>query len=65
MNDPNTYPPGWNKKRIQGVIDHYEQLSDEEGTAELDVTSDDSKVTMIAIPNGLLPAVRALIAESR
>ena len=65
MSDPNIYPPGWNRERVQEVIDHYERQTDEEAAAEHETSAEDGKVTMMAIPNELLPAVRALIAASR
>ena len=64
MNDPNIYPPGWDREKVQQVIDYYEQQADEEAAAEHETAAEAGKVTMMAIPNKLLPAVRALIAES-
>ncbi len=64
MSDPNIYPPGWNRERVQQVIDHYERQTDEEAAAEHEMVAKAGKVTMMAIPNELLPAVRALIAAS-
>ena len=61
MNDPNIYPPGWDREKVQRVIDFYENQTDE----DYDPDSESSGVTMMAIPNELLPAVRALIATSR
>ena len=65
MNDPNVYPPGWNRERVQQVIEYYEQQTDEEAAAEHEMDADTRKVTMMAIPNELLPVVRALIAAAR
>lgn len=64
MSDPNTYPPGWNRRRVQEVIRHYEGLTDEEAAEEDEMAAETPKVTMVAVPNDLLPAVRALIAAS-
>ena len=61
MNDPNIYPPGWDREKVQRVIDFYENQTDK----DYDPDSESSGVTMMAIPNELLPAVRALIATSR
>ena len=61
MNDPNTYPPGWDREKVQNVIEYYELQT----TEDYDLDSESSGVTMMAIPNELLPAVRALIATSR
>ena len=32
--DRNTYPTGWNKQRVQEVIDHLETRTEEETIAE-------------------------------
>ena len=34
--NPNRYPKGWNKKRVQGVIAHYANQSDADAIAEAD-----------------------------
>ena len=65
MNDPNIYPLGWNRERVQQVIEYYENQADDEATAGHEMAAEAGKVTMMAIPNELLPAVRALIAASR
>lgn len=65
MNDPNTYPPGWDREKVQEVIDYYERQSDDDAAAEIEATPKAGRFTMVAIPNELLPAVRALIATSR
>lgn len=65
MNDPNKYPEGWDREKVQQVIDHYEQLTEEEAVEELDFFDESRPVTMMAIPNELLPEVRALVAASR
>lgn len=65
MNDPNIYPPGWSRERVQEVIDYYAEQADEDAVAEIETSGEDGKVTMMAIPKELIPAVRALIAESR
>ena len=65
MSDTNIYPPGWDREKVQQVIDYYEQQTDEEAAAEHETAARAGTVTMVAIPNELLPAVRALIAASR
>jgi len=32
--DPNKYPPGLNARRVQAIIDHYDNQSEEEALAE-------------------------------
>ena len=64
MSDPNIYPPGWNREKVQEVIEYYQHQTDEDASAEWEEASESGDVTMMAIPNELLPAVRALIAAS-
>ena len=65
MSGPNIYPPGWDRGKVQQVIDYYEQQTDEEAAAEHEMAAEAGKVTMMAIPKELIPAVRALISASR
>jgi hypothetical protein len=57
------FPAGWNQKRVQAVIDHYEKQTEDEAVAEDEAFYHDSEVTMMAIPVDLVPAVRKLIAR--
>ena len=63
MNDPNKYPPGWDYERVQRLLQHYDAQTDEEAIAEDEAAFDDPSLTVMAIPNELVPAVRALIAD--
>jgi hypothetical protein len=63
--DPNRYPKGWNRKRVQKLIDHYENQTDEEAIAEDEAAYHDTKVTMMAVPVELVPAVQRLISRKR
>ena len=56
-------PAGWNQKRVQAVIDHYEKQTEYEAVAEDEAAYHDSKITMMAVPVDLVPAVRKLIAR--
>ena len=64
MSDPNIFPPGWSREKVQEVIGYYARQTDEDTLAECEDALDTGNVTMVAIPNELLPAVRALIAAS-
>ena len=59
------YPPGWDEKRVQEVIDHYENQTDEEQHAEIEAALRAENITMMAVPTELVPKVRALIAKKR
>lgn len=58
------YPPGWDEKRVQEVIEHYESQSDEEAMAE-DEAAFEHTETVMQVPIELVPAVHALIAKHR
>jgi hypothetical protein len=34
--DPNVYPRGWDRAKIQALIDHYENQTDDEAIAEME-----------------------------
>lgn len=57
------FPPGWDQARVQRLIDHYEQMSDEELTAEDEAAQEAEGQTLMMVPTELVPEVRALIAR--
>ena len=59
------FPPGWNQKRVQRVIDHYENQTEEEQAAEIEAAIEQEGFTIMAVPNDLVAKVRALIARRR
>jgi hypothetical protein len=65
--DPNTYPPGWNRKRVEKLIRYYDTMTDAEGAREIESLPREplSRVTWVAVPNSLLPKVRKLLQHSR
>jgi hypothetical protein len=63
--DPNRYPPGWDRQRVQRLIQYYDTMTDAEGAAEIDSLPPVSDVTWVAVPNRLLPKVRKLLAGAR
>jgi hypothetical protein len=58
-------PPGWDEARIQEVIAHYENQTEDEEFAEIESAQEDPGVTMVAVPTELVPEVTALIARNR
>jgi hypothetical protein len=56
------YPRGWNKTKVQRVLDYYESQTDEEVAAEIE--SGLNRTTM-EVPHLLVPIVRELIAVRR
>ena len=63
MIDRNRYPPGWDRDRVQRLIDDYESQTGEEAAAEDEAAFEKMTHTMMEIPNELVPAVRALLAK--
>ncbi len=59
----NKYPPGWDKKRVQSVVDHYESQSEEEALAEDEAAYEQEGQTIMELPTELVPKVRELIAK--
>lgn len=60
-----TFPPGWDEKRVQAVLEHYESQSDEEAVAEDEAAHENPSTTFMEIPNDLVPKVRELLAKNR
>lgn len=63
MKNTTRYPPGWDEERVRRVLRHYDSLTDDEAVAEDEAAFEDSTQTVMAVPNKLAPAVRALLAE--
>ena len=58
-----TFPPGWHEDRVQRVLAHYEQQTEEEAVAEDEAGFEDQTQTLMEVPNELVPVVRELIAK--
>lgn len=59
--DPNRYPKGLNRKKIQALIEYYDNQTDAEAIAEAEAAYRKRATTLIEVPVKLLPAVRQLI----
>jgi hypothetical protein len=59
------FPPGWDEKRVQKVLAHYEQQTEEEAVAEDESAFQDESHTLIEVPKKLLPTIRELIAKHK
>ncbi len=57
------FPSGWDEERVQRVLSHYENQSEDEAIAEDEAAWEDSSQTFIEVPNELVPHVRELIAR--
>ena len=54
------FPSGWDEARVQRVLAHYEQQSDDEAAAEDAAAAP----TFMQVPHRLVPVVRELIAKA-
>jgi hypothetical protein len=55
------FPP-WDEKRVQELIAHYENQSEDEEFADIEAAREASDMTMMAISSGLVPKIRASFA---
>ncbi len=60
----NQFPPDRDAERVQEIIDHYDSRTGDEAVAEDEAAFALEGHAAMVIPDHLLPAVRALIAES-
>ena len=61
--DPSPYPKGWDRKRVQSLIDYYENLSDDDAIAEADAAYKDRASAMVQVPLKLVPRVQMLLLK--
>ena len=61
--DPNEYPPGWDRTRVREVIEYYEHQTDEEAAAEHETALSRPGETLMTVPTEIVPAVRDLISR--
>jgi len=65
MKKKSNFPPGWDEARVQRVLEHYEDQSDEEAVAEDEASFEETTHTAMEVPVDLVPAVRELIAKRK
>ena len=63
MKKQNEFPPGWDEERVQSVIAHYEQQTEDEAVAEDEEALQNESSVLIEVPIELVSAVRELIAK--
>jgi hypothetical protein len=61
--DPNRYPKGLDRRKVQALIEHYDHQSDADAIAEAEAAYRKRSAAVIEVPIRLLPAVRKLIAR--
>ncbi len=64
MSEPK-YPPGWDAERVRRVIAHHDTQTEDEQFAEIEAAREAEGVTLMAVPTGLVPEVRALLARKQ
>ena len=57
------FPPGWDEDRVQRVLAHYEDQTEEEAVAEDEAALEEPDQTVMEVPTTLVPAIRELIAK--
>jgi hypothetical protein len=57
------FPPGWDEKRVQELIAHYESQTEDEEFADIEASREAEDTTLMAIPTELVPEVRSLLAR--
>ena len=58
------FPDGWDEGRVQRVLAHYQEQTEDEALAE-DEAGMESSDTVMNVPRDLVPKVRELIAKSQ
>lgn len=61
--DPNRYPKGLSREKVQRIIEHYENQTDEEAIAEAEAAYHNPATTMMEVPVALVPQIQKLIAK--
>jgi predicted dinucleotide-binding enzyme len=59
------FPAGWDEKKVQRVIAHYDNQTDEERAAEIEAAAQAADATLMSVPTQLVPAVLKLIASQQ
>lgn len=57
------FPPGWDEERVREVLAYYGSQTEDEQFADIEAAREAEGITMMAVPTGLAPEVRALLAR--
>jgi L-alanine-DL-glutamate epimerase-like enolase superfamily enzyme len=63
--DPNIYPPGLDRDKVEAIIAYYDNQTEDEAVAEDEAAWQAEGMTMMQVPTDLVPLVRDLIAQRR
>lgn len=61
----NKFPPGWDEKKARGVMEHYENRTEDEAAEEDESALKHPSAAVMSVPRELVPVVRSLIALSK
>ncbi len=61
--DPNRYPKGLSRRKVQAIVAHYENQTEDQAVAEDEAAYHSNRVTMMGVPVDLVPKVQKLIAK--
>ena len=59
------FPRGWDQKRVQDVINHYDRQTEDEELAEYVAGIALNGQTMMLVPTALVPEIEELIASRK
>ena len=59
----NQFPKGWNEKKVQQVLAHYERQSDDEALIEDEHALSKKQSVSVEIPVELMPLIREILAQ--
>ena len=59
------FPEGWNEERVQKVLAHYENQTEDEAVAEDEAAFEAEGQTVMIVPTELVPAIRKLLDHRR
>lgn len=65
MSQPQKFPAGWDEARVQALIAHYDNQTEDEQAAEIEAAYDDENMTTVVVPNELMPEIRRLLAAHK
>ena len=63
--DASPYPKGWDRRRVQALIRHYENQTDDDAIAEAEAAYNDVTTTMMQVPVELVSQIERLISRRR
>ena len=58
------FPAGWDEERVNKVLAHYENQTEEQAMAEDEAAWKARSKTFIEVPTKLLPTIRELLAKT-